>query len=117
VRMPVVLNKDGFNVLSTLKDPIDCVMRYSETEKMEFKGIPFIETKFTDRYLWQAVMGAYGQEGKWPIRMVTPYKIERPRIEIPIPSFYVLDLLRQLHRNLPDAIKPIREWEHMKGLR
>lgn len=113
----MVVNKDGFNVLATLKAPIDCVVRHSETSKLDFPGVPFIETKLTDRYGYQAVIGAYGEPGKWPIQVVTEYRIERPRVEIAIPSSCALDFLRELHRNLPDAMRPIRDWERMKGLR
>jgi hypothetical protein len=113
----MVMNKDGFDVLATLKGPIDCVVRHSETQKLDFVGIPFIETKLTDRYGYQVVIGAYGSEGKWPINIQTEYRIDRPRVEIAIPSASALDFLRELHRNLPDAIKPIREWERRRGLR
>jgi hypothetical protein len=112
----MTLNKDGFNVLASLKAPIDTVVRVSEFEKLDFPGVPFIETKLTEKYGYQVVLGAYGSEGKWPIRVVTEYRIDRPRIEIAVPAADSLKFLKELRKNLAVAIKEVEHWERMRGL-
>lgn len=111
------MNEDDFNVLATLRAPIDCVIRCHETYKLDFPGTPFIETKLTERYGYQVVLGAYGEPGKWPIQVVTEYRIQRPRIEIAVPASYSLVFLKDLRRNLSDEIKRITHWEKMRLLK
>lgn len=113
----MTVNKDGFNVLATLPSPIDCVVRILETEKLDFPGTPFIETKLTPKYGYQVVLGAYGEPGKYPVRVVTDYRIERPRIEIAIPAGVSLVFLKELRRNLSEAIRQVQEWERMRLLK
>lgn len=112
----MTLNKDGFNVLATLSQPIDAVVRIREYEKLDFPAVPFIETKLTEKYGFQVVLGAYGLLGKYPIRVVTEYKIDRPRIEIAIPAHESLRFLKELRRNLSEAIRQIKFENRRRGL-
>lgn len=111
-------NEDGFWVLAKTSEPVvDAVTRYSRTHKMEFPSWAFIEFRITDKYGPQLILGAFGAEGKWPVNIETPYTIERPRHEIPIPSAHVLPFLVELKHNIDDAIKLTKTWERQRGLR
>jgi hypothetical protein len=129
----VVKNEDGFDVLAKLEHAIDCVVRCHETEKLDFPGTPFIEAKLTEKYGFQVILGAFGEEGKWPIRVQTDYRIGReydclpnvgraptnipPRIEIAIPAGESLRFLKELRKNLTQVIRAVEAWERTRGLK
>lgn len=116
----MIQNEHGFNVLATTKDPIDVVIRFGETAKADFLGVPFIETKLTDHYGYQLILGAYSREGEYPLKesimkLLEPgYRIGRTRIEIAVPSALTLRFLLDLQRNVHEAIRKVREWERMR---
>lgn len=107
-------------MLATVTTPIDVVIRFGEDQKLGFKGVPFIETKLTERYGYQAVLGAYGAEGEYLlelVKIVTDYKIKRMRVEIAIPSGCTLSFLKELRKNLTQAIKDVQHWERARLLK
>lgn len=105
-----------FQILAKTDLPIDCVVRHSEKAKLDFPGIASVELGFSERYGYQVILVAFGMNGKWPILIPTDYSIERPRIEVAVPSAHTLAFLKQLAANSKEAFRIVKAYERSRGL-
>jgi len=104
-------NKSGtasFGILAKTESPIDAVVRHSERAKLDFPAFASVELGFSQRYGYQVILCAFGLEGKFPVLVQTDYQINRPRIEVVVPSAQTLSFLKQLHKNTGEAIKKVK---------
>jgi len=107
-------NKSGtasFGILAKTESPIDAVVRHSEKAKLDFPAIASVELGFSEKYGFQVILCAFGLEGKFPVLVQTDYQINRPRIEVAVPSAQTLSFLKQLHKNVGEAIKRVKAEE------
>lgn len=105
-----------FLILAKTEAPIDSVTRVGRNRKFEFRGIASVELGFSEKYGYQLVLVAFGEEGKYAEEIITDYPIDRPRMETPIPSAYTKKFLQDLARNAREALIVVREWERGRGL-
>jgi len=82
----MVVNEQGFDIQRDSREDIEATARVSRNMKFTFRGRLTFERKVTARYGPQIIISLWLEDNSFPILEVTPYRIDRGRIEICVPE-------------------------------